>query len=126
MCDEYLTFSNRDLYEPAWSKPMMELAKDFGMSDVALAKRLRKLGIPATGRGYWARVQRGKAPRRTAYRDPGTSTWVSQQCAFRGPFKCPRARLKRSMRVPKRFTCSSQRTRTGSPETNGHVAQPSG
>ena len=48
-----LTLSRQDLYELAWSKPMVELAQDFGISNVALAKRLRKLGIPLPGRGYW-------------------------------------------------------------------------
>lgn len=35
-----LTLSREDLYELVWSKPMQELAKDFGISDVALAKRM--------------------------------------------------------------------------------------
>jgi hypothetical protein len=43
---------------------MVELAQDFGISDVALAKRLRTLGIPVPGRGYWARVAAGQTPRR--------------------------------------------------------------
>ena len=51
--------SRQDLYELVWSKPMRELAKDFGISDVALAKRCRRLAIPVPGRGYWARVDAG-------------------------------------------------------------------
>jgi hypothetical protein len=31
---------------------------------VALAKRLRKLGVPVPGRGYWARVKAGQTPHR--------------------------------------------------------------
>jgi len=59
-----LTLSREDLYELAWSKPILLLAKDFGISDVALAKRCRKLGIPLPGRGYWARVDAGQVPYR--------------------------------------------------------------
>jgi hypothetical protein len=59
-----LTLSREDLYELAWSKPMSELAKDFGISDVALAKRCKRLGIPVPGRGYWARVDAGQTPHR--------------------------------------------------------------
>jgi hypothetical protein len=55
-----LTLSREDLYELTWSKPLSELAKDFGISDVALAKRCRRLGIPVPGRGYWARVDAGQ------------------------------------------------------------------
>jgi hypothetical protein len=59
-----LTVSREDLYELAWSKPMRELAKDFGISDVALAKRCRRLAIPVPGRAYWARVDAGQQPYR--------------------------------------------------------------
>jgi hypothetical protein len=58
-----LTLTRQDLYELVWSKPIVELAKDFALSDVALAKRCRKLAIPVPGRGYWARVAAGQAPR---------------------------------------------------------------
>lgn len=63
-----LTLSREDLYELVWSKPMTELAQDFGLSDVALAKRCRKLGVPIPGRGYWARVAAGQTPRQPALR----------------------------------------------------------
>jgi hypothetical protein len=59
-----LTLSREDLYELAWSKPISELAKDFGISDVALAKRCKRLGIPVPGRGYWARLDAGQVPHR--------------------------------------------------------------
>lgn len=45
---------------------MTELAQDFGLSDVALAKRCRKLAVPIPGRGYWARVAAGQTPRQPA------------------------------------------------------------
>jgi hypothetical protein len=38
-----------DLYELVWSKPMRDLAKDFGISDAGLAKHCRRLGIPVPG-----------------------------------------------------------------------------
>jgi hypothetical protein len=67
-----LTISREDLYELVWSKPMRDLAKDFGISDVGLAKRCRRLGIPVPGRGYWARVDAGQQPYRPKLpeRDP--------------------------------------------------------
>lgn len=66
--DNHLTLSREDLYELVWSKPMTELAQDFGLSDVALAKRCRKLGVPVPGRGYWARVAAGQSPRQPPLR----------------------------------------------------------
>lgn len=62
--EAYLNLSREDLYELVWSKPMLELAKDLGLSDVGLAKRCRKLGVPVPGRGYWARVAAGQEPHR--------------------------------------------------------------
>lgn len=54
-----LKLSREDLYELAWSKPISELSKDFGISDVC-----RRLRIPIPGRGYWARVEAGQKPNR--------------------------------------------------------------
>jgi hypothetical protein len=62
--EQGLTLSREDLYELAWSKPISELAKDFGISDVGLAKRCRRLGVPLPGRGYWARIDAGQKPYR--------------------------------------------------------------
>ena len=64
MSDDQLTLTRKELYELAWSKPMTELARDFGISDVALAKRCRNLRVPVPGRGYWARVAAGQTPDR--------------------------------------------------------------
>ncbi len=66
-----LALSREELYELVWSKPMVELAKDFGLSDVAVAKRCRKLGVPVPGRGYWARVAAGQTPRQASLRKRG-------------------------------------------------------
>ena len=35
-----------DLYELIWSKPAVEVAKQFGISDVAVGKICKKLNIP--------------------------------------------------------------------------------
>lgn len=61
----YLTLSRRDLYELAWSKPMAQLAKDFGISDVALAKRYRAVDVPVPPRGWWAKKAAGNDLPRT-------------------------------------------------------------
>lgn len=40
------------LYAKVWSKPVRDVAAEFGVSDVALAKACRKLNVPLLGRGY--------------------------------------------------------------------------
>jgi hypothetical protein len=75
-----IRLSREDLYELAWSKPISSLAQDFGISDVALAKRCRRLGIPIPGRGYWARVDAGQTPYRPKL--PKREEQWSDQCAL--------------------------------------------
>lgn len=53
--------SRQSLYDQVWSKPMTALAKEYGISDVALAKICRKLDIPYPWRGYWRRKETGRA-----------------------------------------------------------------
>jgi hypothetical protein len=48
-------YPRKELYERVWTVPMRKLAKQYGVSDVALAKSCRKLFIPLPGRGYWAK-----------------------------------------------------------------------
>jgi hypothetical protein len=60
----FITLPRSELYERVWSKPVREVAAEFGISDVALAKRCRALRIPLPPRGYWARVAAGQRPRR--------------------------------------------------------------
>ena len=52
--------SRVELFELVWSKPMTNLAKELGLSDVGLRKICVKYGIPLPQRGYWARLQVGK------------------------------------------------------------------
>lgn len=37
-----------------WKKPVLQVAKDLGVSDVAVQKRCKRLGIETPPRGYWA------------------------------------------------------------------------
>jgi hypothetical protein len=61
---EAATITRQALYELVWTVPRSRLAVRFGVSDVALAKRCRKLAIPMPGAGYWARVAAGQKPKR--------------------------------------------------------------
>ena len=52
--------TRQELYEAVWTTPIVKLAAQCGMSDVGLAKRCRRLGIPIPGRGYWQKLETGK------------------------------------------------------------------
>lgn len=49
-----------------WEKPTSDIAKELGLSDVAIGKLCTRLQVPKPPRGYWARVQAGRTPRRPA------------------------------------------------------------
>jgi len=55
--------SREELYENVWSTPMMQLAKEFNMSDVGLDKVCKKMEIPRPGRGYWRKIETGQKPK---------------------------------------------------------------
>jgi hypothetical protein len=57
-------FLREELYERVWTTPMHRLAKEFGYSDVGLAKLCEKHNIPRPGLGYWRRVELGQKPER--------------------------------------------------------------
>ena len=56
--------SREELFALVWAKPTREIGKELGVSDVAVAKLCTRLQVPKPPRGYWARVQAGKTPRR--------------------------------------------------------------
>ncbi len=57
-------FLREELYERVWTTPMHRLAKEFGYSDVGLAKLFEKHNIPRPGLGYWRRLELGQKPDR--------------------------------------------------------------
>lgn len=52
--------SAEELKSLVWEKPTSELAKAFGVSDVAVAKWCKKYDIAKPPRGYWAKKMFGK------------------------------------------------------------------
>jgi hypothetical protein len=66
-----------ELYEKVRSIPMRTLAKEFGISDVGLAKLCRRHKIPLPGRGYWARIQYGQKPTKDALPEVANATLES-------------------------------------------------
>jgi hypothetical protein len=51
--------SREDLQKLAWAIPTSRIAQQLGVSDVAVAKRMKRLRISKPPRGYWAQVAAG-------------------------------------------------------------------
>ena len=54
----FVSFTVAELFEKVWQTPMVKLAHEIGVSDVAVAKACRKAGIPLPGRGHWAKSEK--------------------------------------------------------------------
>jgi hypothetical protein len=57
---DHLKFTREELYNLVWAKPMIEVAKDFQISDRAMAKMCARKQVPVPPRGYWARKSAGQ------------------------------------------------------------------
>ena len=51
---------NETLAKLVWEKPTCEIAKELGISDSAIGKRCKRLGIPKPPRGYWEKRKHKK------------------------------------------------------------------
>lgn len=54
-----ITLSRQALYDAVWSKPRTELAKEFGISNVAISKHCKRERIPVPPVGHWAKKRAG-------------------------------------------------------------------
>jgi hypothetical protein len=54
--------SRDELYRLVWSEPMTKIADRFGVSGSYLARVCSLLNVPRPERGYWAKLEVGKAP----------------------------------------------------------------
>jgi hypothetical protein len=59
MEDNSIKLTREELYERVWSTPATKLAKEFGISDVALGKICKKLNILKPYPGYWQQLAVG-------------------------------------------------------------------
>lgn len=57
--EQWTKLTREDLERLVWTKATRLIAKDFGVSDVAFAKRCKKAGVSKPPRGFWRKVEKG-------------------------------------------------------------------
>lgn len=57
---ERIPLSRNELATKVWEAPVTTLAKQLGVSDVAIHKRCKRLGIETPPRGYWRKLETSK------------------------------------------------------------------
>jgi hypothetical protein len=63
---EVVTLNRDELYDLVWSRPRSQLCREYGISDVGLAKICKRHQVPYPPRGYWAKVRNGRKVRKPA------------------------------------------------------------
>jgi hypothetical protein len=54
-----MILNRQELYQEVWKRPIYQVAKDYGISNVGLAKVCRRLGVPTPSVGFWAKRETG-------------------------------------------------------------------
>jgi hypothetical protein len=87
-----------ELYELIWSMPMTKVAEKFSVSGSYMARVCAVLAVPRPERGYWAKLEFGKAPSRPALPEalPGDQLFWSQN----GDIPAPRFRAVTATSAP--------------------------
>lgn len=62
---EYNTYNRENLYKEVWERPVVKVAEQYGVSDVAIHKICKALNIPTPPLGYWAKVRAGAKIKQT-------------------------------------------------------------
>jgi hypothetical protein len=62
MSDDGIELTREDLYQKVWTTPATKLAREFGISDVALGKICRRMEIPKPPPGHWRQIETGHRP----------------------------------------------------------------
>lgn len=70
------TINRQELYKKVWETPITRLSKEYGLSDVGLAKICKKHNIPRPPIGYWARKAAGYNVKRLPL-PPGENETIS-------------------------------------------------
>lgn len=58
-------YNREKLYEEVWAKPVVDVAAQYGVSDVAIHKICKSLNVPVPPRGYWSKIRAGARPKKT-------------------------------------------------------------
>ena len=65
VASKWNTYNREKLYKEVWAKPVVDVAVQYGVSDVAIHKICKSLNVPVPPRGYWARLRAGEKLKKT-------------------------------------------------------------
>jgi|GEM_PF-2038803 len=107
---QVITFQRDQLYDEIWSVPILQLAKQYGLSDVGLAKICTKMKVPRPPRGYWAKRSYGQPTTKPILR-PAPADIPTEITVDRDAKQLAKANDKRRVQKPDMMT-ERQRVRS--------------
>ena len=78
------TYNREKLCKEVWANPVVKVAEQYGVSDVAIHKICKKLNIPTPPLGYWAKVSAGAKVPKTPLPKTNGPTQITGVKTFEG------------------------------------------
>ena len=78
------TYNREKLYKEVWANPVVKVAAQYGVSDVAIHKICKKLNVPTPPLGYWAKVSAGAKVPKTPLPKTNGPTQITGAKTFEG------------------------------------------
>ena len=78
------TYNREKLYKEVWANPVVKVAAQYGVSDVAIHKICKKLNVPTPPLGYWAKVNAGVKVQKTPLPKTSGPTQITGAKTFEG------------------------------------------
>ena len=100
---QVITFQRDQLNDEIWSVPILQLAKQYGLSDVGLAKICTKMKIPRPPRGYWVKRSYGQPTTKPILR-PAPADTPTEITVDRDAKQLAKANDKRRVQKPDMMT----------------------
>lgn len=76
--------TRQELYDLVWSRPIMHVAKDFGISGSMLSRICKDRNVPKPPRGYWANLQATSAKKVGRFIKPALPNFPEPDQSFNG------------------------------------------
>ena len=114
-----IQIKREDLYHAVWERPIYEVAKELGVSDIGLGKVCRRINVPTPPRGYWAKRGAGEHIAVPKLSDPSDGIHETVEVHVPGcgpriePISEPSATVGKKLKSPHRLVKTTERELRG-------------
>tara|TARA_R100000152_G_scaffold16228_1_gene7843 strand:- start:183 stop:584 length:402 start_codon:yes stop_codon:yes gene_type:complete len=110
-------YSKEEIEKLIWANPIRKVAKKLGVSDIALHRRCKRLGVVKPPQGHWAKLEHGK-PVTTLEEERNLQKLLTQIPINGATLDSKRYSMKRTDKATKR-TMEKKQNKTSKPKSKG-------